>query len=103
MPVRSRIAVRYRRDIGFRVAVRHAARKIYLESEGDEGVGEREEEVGEHGRAPAPDDELVEFQRWVAFRFKVLRVGDMLVLDEWQGSRIVEETYFEVDREVETE
>lgn len=37
-----------------------------LEREGDEGVEEREEEVGEDGGAPAPDDELVEVQRSVA-------------------------------------
>ena len=32
-----------------------------LEGERDQRVSQREEQVGENGRAPAPDDQLVEF------------------------------------------
>ena len=50
-----------------------AAGEVDLEGQGDERVGEGEHEVGGDGGAPAPDDELVEFQRRVTLWLEVLR------------------------------
>jgi len=45
-----------------------------LERERDEGVGEREKEVGCYRRDPAPEYHLAEFERWVVLWLEELAV-----------------------------
>lgn len=49
-------------------------KKVDLKSHADKRVGEREHKVRRDSSAPAPDDQLGEFQRWVVGRRDVLHV-----------------------------
>lgn len=58
------------RVTGYRIGVE----EIDLESHADERIGERKHEIRGDSCAPAPDDELWEFQRRVIGRRDVLHV-----------------------------
>lgn len=74
MAVRHRISVCDIGDLRFaRDGV--GVREVDLEGHGDEGVGEGEHEVGAHCGEPAPDDHLVEFERWMALGVDVGHVN----------------------------
>jgi len=74
MTVRHRIPISNIGDLRFaRYGV--GVREVDLESHGDEGVGKRQHEVGAHCGKPAPDDHLVEFERWVALGVDVSHVN----------------------------
>lgn len=53
---------------------RVAAGEVDEEGEGDERVGEGEEDVGGEGGGVASEDQLPEFEGWVAFEFEVFDV-----------------------------
>lgn len=73
MSISHRVSIRNIGDLRF-ARDRIGVREVDLESHGDEGVSEREHEVGAHCGEPAPDDHLVEFERRVALRVDVSHV-----------------------------
>ena len=64
--------------------------EVDLKGEGDEGVGQREHEVSREGGAPAPEDELREFEGWV------VPWGDVLHVDGHVEGEGEEGDYYEV-------
>jgi len=83
--VRYRITVAYVRYLrcrsdGVRVC------EVDLESHGDEGVGEREHEVGGDGGEPAPEDELRELERRVVDGLQVLHMNGQVEGEAEEGN-----------------
>jgi len=59
-----------------------------LESEGNDGVGQGDEEIGDHGGTPAPDNELPEMQRRMALGLDIFLGYVRSVFDTRTSSRV---------------
>lgn len=82
--IRDRVPVRNVRDLRLgRNGI--CVRKINLECHGDKRVGEREHEVGTECGEPAPENELPEFERWVALGVNVGHVDGQIEGEAEEG------------------
>jgi len=64
------------RDLCWIASIGHTSRKIHLERERNERVGQREHEISRYGGTPSPNHELVELKSRVAFiRLEVFEVN----------------------------